>query len=294
MPSWRVPWSAARRATLAARAMREVGIRSFAIALDGVRAPASGSPRAARRRARGGLRGRRRGRRRAPASAWGPPSRVGVGVGVAPGVRVASGVAFSFCFSSSEPLPPPLRSRLPKNVVGLLVPPDLLAGEQLGGGDEGHGEHERERAGGERDLPLARREPEAARRLDGALRRRLRQRLEVLGRRRGERVEGPRGRDSRPAVRRELATLFTVSVGRFRPSRDDGDDDRRHRRGEHRPRLPEERDDEGGGRARGAGDQERVEGEAGLGRGSARTPLHASEMALGPGRGTCDGGGSGG
>ncbi len=207
---------------MAARARREVGIRSFGIAVDGVRARASGSPRAVRRRARAPPAG--------PASRWRWAPASASGTGVAAGRRRRRGARAGRARGLRRRrllllLLPVVRRRRPVAVAvaeerrRVARAPDLLAGDQLGGGDERDREHEGERARGEADLPLARRQAEAAGGLDGALRRGLRQRLEVLGRRRRERVEVPVVDLRAPGRRaREAATVFTVSVGRFRPS----------------------------------------------------------------------------
>src|SRR5215211_7469958 len=179
VPSWRVPWPAARRAMRAVRTMRDVGIRSLAIA-----GMVSGRGRRARRwrrlrrgggRLRRGGRRRRRGLGRRRRRGGGRARRRRLGrrlAGGRRGRRRRRGVVLG--------LPAEERRRV-------AVAPHALAGDQLRDGDEGHGGHERDKPGDEREPPLAAGEPAAL--VDGALRRGVRQRLQLLDRGRGERVE---------------------------------------------------------------------------------------------------------
>jgi hypothetical protein len=215
---------------------------------------------------------------------------VGVGVALAPGVRVASGVGVSFpCFPSSVP-PPRSRSRLPKNVVGLLVLPTFspaISSEAV----------TNVTASTKASAPVARpifhwrgvsRKP----REDWTVRC-----VVVCGSAsRSSGGGGASGSKSRSSTcgtgtaRREAATVFTVSVGRFRPS---------ETRATMTGVIAAANTVPGFQRSGMMNAAAALEAPAisSVGRdrpdwrGSADTLLHASEMVLAPRRGTCRAGG---
>ena len=209
--------------------------------------------------------------------AWGTAPTVGAGVGVAvaagvcvgagDGVAVAAGSSSRSLFSGRRGgrrgrrrRRVGLRRRAAAEEGRAALRADGAARDELGRGEgEGDG-REGDEARGERELPLAPGERLAV--VQGRGRPgRLRQRVELLRRRRGERVErlvvavedpgAAPGRDGTDGVDRALEHL-----GHQR------DDDRRHRGGEHRARSPHDRDQDRRRRAGGAGDQEGLDGQA--------------------------------
>ena len=149
------PGPAASRATRAVRAIREVGIRSFA-----TRRMVSGRGRRSRRCGGVGVGVgvavgvRRRGRRRSASA-----SAVGVGVAVAVGVLVASARRRVLLRRVARRARASLRSLLPppKNVVRAAAARHGVAGEQLGRGEQRRDDRERDQPGRDAELPLARR-----------------------------------------------------------------------------------------------------------------------------------------
>ena len=140
---------------------------------------------------------------------------------------------------------------------------DRAARDQLGHREQDRDGGEGRQARGQGELPLAPGQRLAAVQRGGRPRR-LRQRLELLGRRRRERVE-------RVVVAVQHVGGAAYGARRDRAHRvdgaledlgDHGDDDRRHRGGEHRARPPQHRDHDRRDGARGAGDQERLDGQA--------------------------------
>ena len=251
----------------AVRATRDVGMRSFGIARDGVRAPGSAlAPPVARPGATGrpGASPWASGSRSASASGSRSASGVGVRVASSSGVFVGVGVA-SLSLSRS-------RRELPlKNVVELPSSPPMLlpatscepvtnttaqrnARTPVPSASR-HWREESLRRGGWTVRAVVRVPSWATSSAGGG----ASGSNSSCGRLHGPDAPRP---DRRRRRGRALGDRADRVGGPPQQLRHHGDDDRGHRRREHGAGLPDHRDEERGGGARGAGDHQRLERQA--------------------------------